>query len=148
MNGREPNVILDVRFERGLLFMSIKNIGDEPAFGVSVEFDKPIRGVAGRRIISELPLFKKIEFLAPAKEIETFVDTSGAYFARGEPRRLTAKISYRDSLGEHHRNTITHNLQIYEDLVYVRVSPTAETEGKELGQIEYRRVLGEGAEDG
>lgn len=54
---RDPEVILDVRFEQGLLYMSVKNIGDDPAYDVSVEFDKAIRGIGGKRVISDLPLF-------------------------------------------------------------------------------------------
>lgn len=148
MNGRQPNVILDVRFERGLLFLSIKNIGEEPAFGVSVEFDRPIRGAGGRRIISDLPLFKKIEFLAPAKVIETFLDTSGAYFARGEPRNPKVKISFSDSQGKRYSSTITHNLEIYEDVTYVSVPSETETAEEQTDSFNYMGSLSEGADDG
>ena len=117
--NRDPAVILDVRFERGLLYMSVKNIGDDPVYDVSVEFDKAIRGIGGKRVISDLPLFRELSFLAPQKEIETFLDSSGAYFARDEPKRFTARISYQDSEGKRHQTKITHNLEIYEDIGYV-----------------------------
>jgi len=46
------SVIVDFIFEEGLLFISIKNISDDPAFRVSSEFDKKIIGVSGRKEIS------------------------------------------------------------------------------------------------
>ncbi len=37
-DGREPDVILDVVFDRGLLFLVLENTGDLPAHGVRVKF--------------------------------------------------------------------------------------------------------------
>jgi hypothetical protein len=53
----DPHVIVDFVFDRGLLFISIKNIGERPAFAVRVEFSTRIVGIEGTEI-SALPLFR------------------------------------------------------------------------------------------
>ncbi|MGH3130827.1 MAG: hypothetical protein ACRDNX_08425, partial [Gaiellaceae bacterium] len=77
-----PEVIVDFEFERGLLYVALRNLGDRPALKVSCAFDKQFRGLGGEREMNALRLFRNVEFLAPGKEIRTLVDTSAAYFAR------------------------------------------------------------------
>lgn len=115
----EPEVIVDFEFERGLLFVAVCNLSARPALEVSTRFDKPFRGLGGAREMNALALFKRIEFLAPGKEIRTLLDSSSAYFARDEPTLLTATVSYRTAAGESLRHAITHDLSIYRDLAYV-----------------------------
>ncbi len=121
----DPQVIVDFEFERGLLFVGVRNLGARPVLEVVTEFDKPFRGLGGSREMNGLGLFKRIEFLAPGKEIRTLLDTSAAYFAREEPTRLTATVSYRTAAGERRRHSIAHDLTIYRDLAYV---PQGETD--------------------
>ena len=115
----EPEVIVDFDFEGGLLFVGVRNLGERPALEVSTRFDKPFRGLGGARKMNGLGLFKRIEFLAPGKEIRTLLDSSASYFARDEPTLLTATVSYRTAAGERRRHAITHDLSIYRDLAYV-----------------------------
>ena len=61
-----------MKIEKGLLFLSVKNIGAKPAINVSVAFKKKILGVEGSKVVSALPLFRNIAYLAPQREIETF----------------------------------------------------------------------------
>jgi hypothetical protein len=89
----ELKVILDFIFNEGMFFMSVKNISDDPVLKVSVEFDQKITGLGGMKEISSLALFRNIEFLAPRKAINTFLDTSCSYFSRKQPEKITAKIS-------------------------------------------------------
>jgi hypothetical protein len=117
---RRPEVIVDFVFDDGLLFISVENIGDQPALKVSVQFDQKIMGVEGGQEISALPLFRSIEFLAPHKAIVTFLDTSAAYFRRGEPTRIAAMITYQDSNRAHYKTTLHHDLEIYKDIGYIR----------------------------
>ena len=119
-----PEIIVDFRFERGLLHVAVANVGDAPAHRVTVRFDKPFRGLGGACEISGLALFRRLAFLAPHKSIETFVDASSAYFRRREPTRLTADIAYLDSRGRKHARRIVHDLSIYRDLTYL-VGPSA-----------------------
>ena len=119
---RKPEVIVDFIFDDGLLYIAVKNIGALPAYKVSVQFDKEFRGVAGEKKISDLSLFKCIEFLPPQKEIRTFLDSSAAYFERNEPVRISARIGYQDSRKKRYVNQIDHNLEIYKDIGYIRIN--------------------------
>jgi len=116
---RGPDVILDFVFDRGLLFISIKNIGDQPAFAVRVQFSSRLMGIEGTKEISALPLFHNLEFLPPQKEIVTFLDTSASYFGSGQATDISARITARDSNGVRRVVTIRHNLEIYREIGYI-----------------------------
>ncbi|NUT57101.1 MAG: hypothetical protein HOQ03_14145 [Thermoleophilia bacterium] len=121
----DADVILDVVFDRGLLFLVLENLGDRPAHGVRVRFAERFSGVGGTKRIDRLALFRKLEFLAPRKAIEVFLDRSDAYFARGEPTGLTARVTWRTPGGARRAATIVHDLEIYRDLGYIeREVPT------------------------
>jgi len=122
-NGNRPDVIVDFVFERGLLFLSIQNIGDKPACEVRVRFSEPIRGIEDKEI-SALPLFQQLEFLAPHKEIRTLLDSSAAYFRSGQPTKIVAQVRYKDVNGAKHAATIRHNLEIYRDIGYLTAEPS------------------------
>lgn len=115
----DADVILDVVFDRGLLFLVVANTGDRPAHSVRIKFDKPFGGVGGTKKMQRLSLFRKLEFLAPRKSISVFLDRSASYFARDEPTQLTAAISWRTSAGERRSTTIYHDLEIYRDLGFI-----------------------------
>ena len=117
--GSTPEVILDFRFEQGLLYIALVNISSVPAYRVSVRFDKPFRGLGGECEISSLRLFRRVEFLAPQKRIETLLDSSRSYFQRREPTSIKAVVSFRDAVGRTHTREILHNLKIYKDVSYV-----------------------------
>jgi hypothetical protein len=126
--GRDhPEVIIDFDFDHGLLHVAVVNVSDLAAYEVSVDFDQPFRGLGGTQDVSSLPMFRCIEFLAPRKRIETFLDSSSAYFQRREPSRISAVVSYRDVRGRAYKRRIVHDLSIYEDVSYVvpRTSVTA-----------------------
>jgi len=114
-----PDVIVDFIFRDGFFFISVSNIGDKPAYKVSVKFDCRLFGVAGTKEISALPLFRNIEFLAPRKDIVTFLDSSSSYFGRDAPTKIAARISYRDSDGAKRSVTINHDLEIYREIGYM-----------------------------
>jgi hypothetical protein len=112
-------VILDVEFDRGLLSLVVANIGDRPAHRVRIRFEERFSGVGGTVRIDRLTLFRKLEFLAPHKSIPVFLDRSAAYFARGEPTRITAAISWLTPDGARRTSTIHHDLEIYRDLGFI-----------------------------
>ena len=114
-----PDVILDFRFEQGLLYVALANISGVPAYRVAVRFAKPFRGLGGACEISSLRLFQRVEFLAPHRRIETLLDSSRAYFQRREPTSIKATVSFRDGAGKVHTREIAHDLRIYQDLSYV-----------------------------
>jgi hypothetical protein len=115
----DGEVFVDVVFERGLLFLVVANTGDRPALEVRVRFDRAFGGVGGTKRMQRLALFRKLEFLAPRKSIEVFLDRSDAYFARGEPTELTARVTWRTPEGARRAATIRHDLEIYRDLGYI-----------------------------
>ena len=115
----DGEVILDLVFDRGLLFLVLENLGARPAHSVRVKFDRPFSGLGGTKRIDRLALFRKLEFLAPYKSIEVFLDRSDAYFARDEPTELSARVTWRTPEGARRAATIVHNLEIYRDLGYI-----------------------------
>jgi len=116
---RGPNVILDFVFDRGLLLIALANIGDEPAYGVRVDFGAPLFGLEGTKEVSAQPLFRELEFLPPQKEIATYFDTSASFFRSGQSTRIAVRITARDAAGARRVATIRHNLEIYRDIGYV-----------------------------
>jgi hypothetical protein len=118
-SGPRPEVLVDFVFSDGLLHISVENIGDRPALKVAVKFDKKFRGIEGTQEISQLALFRNIEFLAPHRAISTYLDRSAAYFGRGEPTRLATRITYTDAAQVKYETTIQHDLEIYRDIGYV-----------------------------
>lgn len=118
VRGR-PDVIIEFLFNQGLLHLALRNIGERPALAISVKFDKKIVGLGGRKEISTLPVFRQIEFLGPGREIAVFVDQSHSYFARKQPTKIAARISYSDSEKQKYDVTINHDLEIYRDLPYL-----------------------------
>ena len=114
-----PDVILDVRFDQGLFYIALINISDVPAYRVSVRFEKKFRGLGGECEMSSLRLFRRVEFLAPHKRIETLLDSSRAYFQRREPTVIKARLTFRDACGKAHAREVVHNLAIYKNVSYV-----------------------------
>ena len=123
---RQPEVIVDFVFDDGLFFIAIKNIGDAPAYDVSIKFDKKFTGVEGTKNISALPLFRNTPFLAPHKEIVTFLDSSASYFRRRQPTNIRAIATYKDFSGAAHRSVARHDLSIYRDIGYIRRTVVSE----------------------
>jgi len=121
-----PDVIVDFVFEDGMLFVSVQNIGSQPALQVHVEFEPPFKGLGGTASIPDLPLFHNIEFLAPSRSVRTLLDSSAAYFARKEPEQITATASYGDRSGQKFSSTMRHDLSIYREIAFIpkeRTSP-------------------------
>ena len=118
-DSERPDVIIDFRFEQGLLYIALVNISDVPAYRVSVKFAKPFRGLGGECAVSSLPVFRRVEFLAPHKCIETLLDSSRDYFRRREPTLIKAQITFRDARGRLYQRDITHDLKIYKEISYV-----------------------------
>ena len=114
-----PEVILEFLFDKGVLSLSVRNIGARAARKVAVSFDRSFTGLGGSTDISSLPLFRNIEFLGPAREIGTLLDTSASYFARKQPTKIAARVSYLDADDRKYETTIEHDLEIFRDLTWV-----------------------------
>jgi hypothetical protein len=118
---READVLLDVEFEAGLLFLVIENAGLRPAHAVRVRFAEPLTGLGGERRIDRLRVFRRLEFLGPRRGIRIFLDRSALYFAREEQTRIEATITWRTDEGARRTRTIRHDLDAYRDFPYLEV---------------------------
>ena len=114
-----PDVLLDVVWDDGLLFLSLVNFGARPALKVACRFERPFHGLGGATDMSRLRLFRNVELLAPGREIRTLLDTSAGYFARREPTKLMAALTWRDEGGRRYERRVAHDVAIYAELAYV-----------------------------
>jgi hypothetical protein len=112
---RRPDVILDLAYEDGDLFVSVWNIGAAPARDVRVRFDRPLVGAGGTRI-DALRLFRGIPFLAPGRRITAFLDTAAGCASRGDDTAFTATVTCSDETGARYETRCPHDLAIYADL--------------------------------
>lgn len=119
-NDQCPEVILDFTAEHNLLYVVLRNIGARSAYHVTVQFDHPFHGLGGTKCVSDMMLFRHLQFLPPGKEFMQLVDPVADYFKRREPVRLKATLSYTDREGRKFQEVITHDLRIYRDLGYTR----------------------------
>lgn len=116
-NRPRPYVIVDFVFENGLFWIAIENIGERPAIGLSITFDKAFHGADGQ-VIPKMAVFRGIPFLAPRRRITTLLDSSAAYYARHEPTDITVTVTYSDSSGAPFKDAMHHDLAIYREVRY------------------------------
>jgi hypothetical protein len=121
----DADVVLDVEFDCGLLFLVLENLGDGPAHTVRVRFDAPLTGLGGDRRIDRLQLFRRLEFLGPGREIRVLLDRSALFFAREQETGFEARITWRNDEGERRSRTIRHDLGAYRDFPYLEVPDDA-----------------------
>jgi hypothetical protein len=117
----EADVILDVEFDDGLVFLVLENIGSRPAHSVRVRFTKPLRGLGGEKRIDRLRIFQRLELLGPRRRIRIFLDRAALFFARDEPTAFEARIAWRTDEGERRSRTVAHDLDAYRDFPYLEV---------------------------
>jgi hypothetical protein len=118
---READVILDVEFEDGLLFLVLENIGFRPAHSVRVRFGGPLRGLGGQKRIDRLRIFRRLELLPPGRRIRIFLDRSALFFAREEPTEIEARVGWRTDDGSRRSRIVRHDLDAYRDFPYLEV---------------------------
>ena len=122
---READVVLDVEFVRGLLFLVLENLGDGPAHTVRVRFDAPLTGLGGERRIDRLQLFRRLEFLGPGRSIHVLLDRSALFFAREQEMAFEARVTWRSDEGRRRSRTVRHDLAAYSDFPYLEVPDDA-----------------------
>ena len=118
---QKADVVLDVEFEDGLVFLVLANLGDAAAHRVRVRFDAPLRGLGGEKRIDRLRIFRRLEFLPPERRIRIFLDRSSLYFARKEQTAFTATIGWHDDAGSRRSRVVHHDLDAYRDFPYLEV---------------------------
>jgi hypothetical protein len=111
-----PQVVVDFSVDDGLLFVALRNAGGESAYKVTVRFDHAFRGLGGRKDLSVLRLFRRLDFLPPGKIYTQLVDPLAHYAARGEPLRIAATATYADRDGNRYDDVMRHDLRVYLEL--------------------------------
>lgn len=129
---RRPDVIVEFLFDRGLLFVAVRNIGELPAVGISILFEPPLHGLNGSREMSAQALFRSIEFLGPQREISTLLDRSDSFFRRQPATRVDVEVRYAGRDGRRYEETIRHDLEIFRDLAFVPETPTPAADPQEV----------------
>jgi len=121
VSGAAADLVLDVEFDRGLFFLVLENLGDEPAHTVRARFEGPLSGLGGDRRIDRLQIFRRLEFLGAHRRIRVFLDRSALLFARDEPTAFSVRLTWRTDDGERRSRTIRHDLAAYRDFPYLEV---------------------------
>jgi hypothetical protein len=115
--GPDDGVIVDVVFEEGVLYLELANLAERPALNVMCSFDPPLVDVEGRDV-SQLRLFRRVEFLGPGRRVRTLLDSVERYFERNAATRVAVAVEY-ERPGEPRRTTkVPHDLELYRELAY------------------------------
>lgn len=123
----KADVFVDVLFEDGLLYLVLSNNGEQAAENVRVEFDKPLLGIDSVDM-SQLGVFKHLEYLAPGKNIAVLLDRAPAFYARRQRSRIKLKVVWRvgrTSFG----STMNHDMRAYADIPYIVHQPNKSRRG-------------------
>jgi hypothetical protein len=119
MDAAQPDdgVVVDVAFEDGVLYLELANLADRPALDVRCSFDPPLVDVEGRDV-SELRLFRHVEFLGPGRRLRTMLDSVPGYFGRDAPRRAAVTVEFERPGQPRRTTTVTHDLELYRELAH------------------------------
>ena len=115
-----PHVIVDFETEEYLMYLALRNIGNGIAREVSLRFKPPLKDSRGR-VISNMPLFKKVDYFPPDKKVRTLFDSGPSYFGASPklPRIFNVSLSYfDDAKNEKFQEKIKLDLSVYENLTY------------------------------
>jgi hypothetical protein len=113
----DDGVVVDVAFEDGVLYLELANLADRPALEVTCSFDPPLIDLQGRDV-SELRLFRRVEFLGPGRRLRTLLDSVPGYFQRDAPARTVVTVEYERPGQRRRSTTVTHDLELYRELAY------------------------------
>ena len=113
---RDTAVILDVVLENHVLTLRLANISAKPVTNVRVKFNRQIDGIGGRVNIGTLPIFTKLEFLAPGRVIDVPIERAKTFFANDKAEPLIAHIHYVDIDGHTKHAEMRHDLTVWRDM--------------------------------
>lgn len=116
VNSQFPEVIVDFECEEDSLFIIIANVGFSSAHRISIRCDKEIRDFRGKQI-TEMAIFRRIEFMPPGKRIRLFVNSFAAYLKEKQPLRPVFTVTYFDREQKKQTDVIRHNLTMFKGIV-------------------------------
>jgi hypothetical protein len=111
-------IIVDFEVDAELVFLVVKNTGRAPALNLKIKPTAAIIGLEGKTDIAKLSIFEEISYLAPGKEIKIFVDSYESFFRHLKDWLISFALNYKDERDRWHKAKITHNLEIYSDLIF------------------------------
>jgi hypothetical protein len=111
----DDGVVVDVVLEDGVLYLELANLADRPALNVECSFDPPIVDVQDRDV-SELRLFRHVEFLGPRRRLRTLLDSVAGHFARDGATRVAVVVEYERPGSARTATKVTHDLELYREL--------------------------------
>jgi hypothetical protein len=115
VNGPGAEVVLDVDLVDGAFYFVLANIGSTTVFDVRATFSRKLRGVGGRVVMTDLPIFAKLTMLRPGKEIAVFFDRREHVLAKTF-RPFTVKVGWRTADKQQRTMTYRHDLEAYRGL--------------------------------
>ena len=113
----DDGVVVDVVVEDDVLFLELANLADRPALDVRCSFDRALVDIQGRDV-SELRVFRRVEFLGPRRRVRTLLDSVPGYFGRRGPRRVAVTVEYHRPGAPRCETKVTHDLELYRELAY------------------------------
>jgi hypothetical protein len=113
----DDGVVVDVVLEDGLLYLELANLADRPALNVRCSFDPPLVDLQGRDV-SELRVFRRVEFLAARRRLRTLLDSVPGYFGRRGAPCFTVAVEYERPGAPRCTTKVTHDLDLYRELAY------------------------------
>ncbi len=117
-----PNVIVDFTLDTTNLFLIIKNSSDVEATNVKIIFNRAIilshkkNKKGDTALLNELPVFSRLRYLPPQKEIRVFIDQMDAFYTNNKLLMYILNIQYSDiSNKKKYKKIIRHDLSIYKN---------------------------------
>ena len=114
----DDGVVVDVVFEDGVLYLELLNLSERPALNVRCSFDPPLVDVQGRDV-SQLRLFRHVEFLGPRRAHRTLLDSPSGYHARDAPAAVTVVVDYERPNEPRQASRVTHDLELFRELAFL-----------------------------
>jgi hypothetical protein len=111
----DDGVVVDVVVEDGVLYLELANLADRPALNVECSFDPSLVDVHGRDV-SDLRVFRRVEFLGPRRRVRTLLDSVPGYFGREAATRFAVAVHYERPGSPRSETTVTHDLELYHEL--------------------------------
>jgi hypothetical protein len=113
----DDGVVVDVVIEDGVLYLELANLADRPARNVACSFDPPLVDAIGREV-SELRLFRRVEFLGPGRRVRTLLDSVPGYFARDAATTFAVVVEYERPGAPRSATRVAHDLELYGELAH------------------------------
>jgi len=108
-------VLLDVQLDGGKLWLVLANDSDQPAFRISVDFERPLYGAGGTLDLTDLPIFHDLGLLRRGREVRMFIDVAKHFFVREEDTALCAHVSWESREGRPFAQEFRHDLGVWKD---------------------------------